>query len=36
LPQGPALREQAAFFHNLARRGLDAEADSFLVNVESD
>ena len=35
-PQSPALRQQAAFFHDPARRALDAEADRFLVNVESD
>src|SRR5258708_23211204 len=36
LPQSPALRRHAAFFHDLARGGLDAETDGFFVNVESD
>jgi len=34
--QDLALRQHAAFFHDLARSGLDAETDGFLVNVESD
>ena len=36
LPQDLALRQHAAFFHNLAGGGLDAETDGFFVNVESD
>src|SRR5208282_1268509 len=36
MPQDLALRQHAAFFHNLARSGLDTETDGFLVNVESD
>jgi hypothetical protein len=36
LPQDLALRQHAAFFHDLARNGLDAETDGFFVNVESD
>src|SRR5260370_12252878 len=36
LPQGLALRRRTAFFHNLARRSISAEADGFLVTVESE
>ena len=32
----PRLSNQPAFFHDLARSGLDTETDGFLVNVESD